>query len=204
MSLVGIGNGLNPFVNPLSNPHGSASASRTDVVKAAAKKYGIPEWVLIGVWGVESDFGQNSNTSSAGAKGDFQFIPGTAATYHYPLVNNPNDQQFSQQADSAAHYLSDLIHQTGSVDSALQHYSGGGYGESQVQAKAKSFDPHGLGVDNATSKAAGAASDAIDAVSAPLKFFDFLTNIQTWIRLGEGIAGLVLIFFGLRTLTGGN
>src|SRR5436309_10326061 len=101
-------------------------ATNTDVVDNAAKKYGVPLWILRGVWGMETDFGRNVTTSSANAVGDFQFIPSTAKSYNYPLTNTPTPTQFQAQADSAAHYLSDLKKQHGSWDAALRAYSGGG------------------------------------------------------------------------------
>lgn len=101
----------------------------------AATKYQVPFDVLVGVYGQETSFGQNISTSSANAQGAFQFIPSTAASYGYPLTNNPTAAQFQQQANAAAHYLSDLYHQTGSWDSAAQRYSGGGYGLSQLKSQ---------------------------------------------------------------------
>lgn len=107
------------------------------LVNQAATKYGVPYGILAGVYGLETTWGQNPSTSSAGAIGPFQFLPSTAASYGYPLTNNPTPQQFAQQVDAAAHYLSDLFHQTGSWDNALRHYSGGGYGLAQVDQKAQ-------------------------------------------------------------------
>jgi hypothetical protein len=108
----------------------------SNLIFAAALKYHVPAAILNGVFGMETDFGADVNTSSAGAVGFMQFIPSTAARYGYPLTNKPTYAQAQQQFDASAHYLSDLFKQTGSWDSALQHYSGGGYGLAQVQAKA--------------------------------------------------------------------
>lgn len=102
---------------------------------AASQKYGVPYGILAGVYGMETDWGNDVNTSSAGAVGAFQFIPSTASSYDYPLTNAPTPQQFVQQTDAAAHYLSDLFNQTKTWSTALQKYSGGGYGLSQVDAK---------------------------------------------------------------------
>jgi soluble lytic murein transglycosylase-like protein len=113
-----------------------AGSWKADIQRAAAK-WSVPIDILIGVMGMETDYGRNIATSSAGAVGGFQFIRSTAASYGYPYTNSPNAQQQAQQTDSAAHYLSDLIHQHGGDwNAALISYSGGGYGLSQVNAKA--------------------------------------------------------------------
>lgn len=109
------------------------------LITQAAKKWNVPYGIAVGVYGLETDFGHNSTTSSGGAIGPFQFLPSTAKSYNYPLTNNPTPAQFAQQADAQSHYLSDLFRQTGSWDTALQHYSGGGYGLTQVNAKAQTL-----------------------------------------------------------------
>lgn len=107
------------------------------VVDYEAQRFGVPTWVIEGVWGMETDFGANVSTSSAGAMGDFQFLPSTAKLFGYPLTNSPNQHQFTRQAESAAKYLSQLYKQHGhNWDAAIKAYSGGGYGAAQVRAKA--------------------------------------------------------------------
>lgn len=105
-------------------------------IAQAASKFGIPIQILLGVFGIETSFGSNITTSSAGAIGPFQFLPSTASQYGYPLTNTPTSAQFAQQADAAAQYLSALYKQTGNWNTALEHYSGGGYGLAQVNATA--------------------------------------------------------------------
>jgi hypothetical protein len=156
-----------------------------DPVGKAASAFHVPLDVLWGVYGIETGFGANVATSSAGAQGAFQFLPSTARGYAYPLTNTPNAQQFAAQANGAAHYLSDLYRQalakglTGDAawDDALHHYSGGGYGLSQVKAKAHGKDAPG--------------------------FLNLVTDPQTWIRLVEIVGGVVLLAMGLKALTGG-
>lgn len=101
---------------------------------ASARKYHIPYGILAGVYGAETRWGNNVSTSSAGAVGPFQFISSTAASYGYPLTNDPSPQQFVAQADAAAHYLSDLYARDKSWETALRGYSGGGYGLAHVDA----------------------------------------------------------------------
>jgi hypothetical protein len=141
---------------------------QADAITAAAKKWNVPVGTLAGVYGIETAFGTNHNTSTAGAVGDFQFLPSTAKSYAYPTVNDPNAAQFGAQASGAAHYLSDLFHQTGSWDTALQHYSGGGYGLAEVNAKAAAT-PAGLkqALGLASLNAAGTTGNIPGAAPGP-------------------------------------
>lgn len=187
-----------PPADPVTNKYGNVYPTQS--VTDAADKYGVPQNILWGVYGMETDFGQNIATSSAGAIGGFQFLPSTARGYSYPLTNTPSAAQFQAQADGAAHYLHDLYAQYGSWDEALKHYSGGGYGLSQVEDKA------GEHIPDPGQSPAGKAKDAVtgtaDSVGSALSgLLAFLTDIQTWVRIGEAIAGMALIYFGLKELT---
>ena len=73
----------------------------------AGKRYDIPWPVLAAINAVESDYGRNLNTSSAGALGWMQFMPGTWRQYgvsadgqHNPNPYDPRDAIFA-----AARYL---------------------------------------------------------------------------------------------------
>lgn len=192
----------------MANPPAASQASlqatlkkypdRDPVLQQAAEKYQIPYNILAGVYGMETDFGQNIATSSAGAMGAFQFIPGTAKSYNYPLTNNPSAAQFQQQTDSAAHYLSDLYKEKGNWNDALHGYSGGGYGLNEVTAKSGAISKTPILPDG--------VHDAVDAVTnavnLPQKFYDFVTDITVYIRLFEAIFGGLLVYFGLKQLTG--
>lgn len=171
---------------------------RDPVLQQSAEKYGIPYNILAGVFGMETDFGQNIATSSAGAMGAFQFIPPTAKAYNYPLTNNPSAAQFRQQSDSAAHYLSDLYKEKGNWDDALHGYSGGGYGLAEVTKKAGGISSTPILPDG--------VHDAVDAVTnavnLPQRFYDLITDIAVWIRLFEAVFGGLLVYFGLKQLTG--
>jgi len=192
---------------PTGTTGAGAPTGKAYAIANSASKYNVPIEILAGVFGMETAFGSHVATSSAGAVGDFQFLPSTARRYGYPLTNSPNAQQFQQQADAAAHYLSDLFRQTGSWDAALHHYSGGGYGLAQVQAQAKGA-PSWLqsiigstGFTSATpvgqvAETAGSVAGALGQIAALLTSSDF------WIRLGEAIAGIILLAMGLRSLTG--
>jgi hypothetical protein len=108
-----------------------AESQRAAIVQAAASKWGIPASTLWGVYSVETGAGQDVKTSSTGAEGSFQFEPGTAATYNYPLTNATDLKTFAAQANGAAHYLSDLFAQTGSWDQAISDYNAGPAGPYQ-------------------------------------------------------------------------
>jgi hypothetical protein len=176
-------------------------------VYAAADKWHVPRWILWGVYGIETGFGTNVATSSAGAVGAFQFLPSTAAGYGYPLTNTPNAQQFAQQADAAAHYLHDLFATHRTWDAALQAYSGGGYGVAKAKATAagkqsKAFDAPARAGSLAGD--VGAAAGAVgSALTVPAKFLGLITNPQTWLRLVEIVLGVALLLMGLKSFTGG-
>lgn len=184
-------------------PTGNAYA-----IANAASKYGVPISILVGVFGIESDFGRNHATSSAGAEGPFQFLPSTAATYHYPLTDYPDAQQFQQQADSTAEYLSVLFKQTGSWDQALQDYSGHGYGLAEVQSKANQAPSALQSILNSTGftpTAIGQGTDATtNALSSIGSFIGDLTNPKLWLRIALVIGGAVLITVGLIQLAKRN
>jgi hypothetical protein len=69
------------------------------IIRNAAKRHGIRPAVLWGLYGAETNFGANTNNSSAGAQGPFQFMPATAASYGI------NPHNFFHAADAAAKYL---------------------------------------------------------------------------------------------------
>jgi hypothetical protein len=130
-----------------AHPVPSALNQRYTIVQAAASKYHINPVMLWGVYGKETSHGANVTTSSAGAKGSFQFIESTAKAYNYPYTNATDTATFTQQADAAAHYLSALLpggkgeagltrgkggNWGAAWDHAIRAYSGGGYGAAEV------------------------------------------------------------------------
>lgn len=186
----------------------ATSPAQAQAIANAANKWHVPAWVLQGVYGLETSFGSNIKTSSAGAMGAFQFIPSTAAKYSYPLTNSPNDQQFAAQADAAAHYLSDLFHQYGSWDTALHAYSGGvgkpgTYGQKEVLAQNK------IAVHGDPSKLHGtqALHAGENLIKKPLEWTGELATLlgnllqpAFWLRALEIVAGLAIGVFGLKML----
>jgi murein DD-endopeptidase MepM/ murein hydrolase activator NlpD len=77
------------------------------IYQAAGAKYGIPWEVLAAINKVETNYGQDLSTSSAGAEGWMQFMPGTWAQYGVD-ANNDGKKDPNNPADaifSAAAYL---------------------------------------------------------------------------------------------------
>jgi cell wall-associated NlpC family hydrolase len=77
------------------------------IYKAAGHRYHVPWKVLAAINSIETDYGRNLNTSSAGAVGWMQFMPDTWREYgvstnpkRKPDPNDPNDAIFA-----AARYL---------------------------------------------------------------------------------------------------
>lgn len=170
----------------------------------AAKKWHVPTWILYGVWGIETGWGKNKNTSSAGAMGDFQFMPATARAYRYPLVNGPNDQQFAQQADAAAHYLHDeFVNHGHDWEGALRQYSGHGYGLKEVKDSSKGHPHFGSGIPG-VDPAVGAVKDAAGAVAGWTdeagKVLHVLTDRFFWLRVGQILLGVVALAFGVQMI----
>jgi hypothetical protein len=77
-------------------------------LNAVAARYGISGQFLHNIHGIESNFGRNAGTSSAGALGPFQFMPATARQYG---VTDRRD--FGQSSDAAGRYFRDLLKQFG-------------------------------------------------------------------------------------------
>jgi murein DD-endopeptidase MepM/ murein hydrolase activator NlpD len=96
----------------------------------------VPTRLLLGLIQTESSGQEGQVSPGAHAEGLTQFIPSTARTYHV----NTKPGHARSQIMGAAHYLSDLIGQTGSINSALLHYSGGlGSYPGLVRGRAKAY-----------------------------------------------------------------
>jgi len=168
---------------------------RLAVVKQKAAKYHIPWEILWGVEGKETTHGNNVATSSAGAKGAFQFIAPTAAAYRYPYTNEQTPQIYAAQADAAAHYLSDLISQHGgNWEAALRAYSGGGYGYSEVLTDARG--------DETKPSVIPGVGDVVKGspLAKPQEAIESLFNGKWGKLLVDGVlllAGAVLVVYGI-------
>jgi hypothetical protein len=88
--------------------------------------YKLPTGLLNAVYGAESSYGRDVSTSSAGAQGPFQFLPGTARQYG---VANPMD--LGQASEGAARYFRKLLNEFGGdVAKAAAGYN---WGEGNVE-----------------------------------------------------------------------
>jgi Transglycosylase SLT domain len=77
------------------------------IYKAAANRYHVPWQILAAINWIETDYGQNLSTSSAGAIGWMQFIPGTWQQYAVAADGHSQPDPYSPQDAifSTAHYL---------------------------------------------------------------------------------------------------
>jgi hypothetical protein len=73
------------------------------IYKAAARRYHVPWSILAAINAVETDYGRDLSTSSAGAEGWMQFLPGTWAKYALTRQADPDDPRDAIFA--AARYL---------------------------------------------------------------------------------------------------
>lgn len=181
---------------------------RLDAITRSSERWHINPVILWGVYGVETSHGADVTTSSAGAKGGFQFIAPTAAQYHYPYTNAQDPATFAKQADAAAHYLSDLLGGRGEQgltrgkggnweskwEKALRSYSGGGYGLATVKQHA--------GAAKIVAANQYANTQETQSVNAPSKGSGLIAEI--FAKLGNfaltGIlllAGALLVVYGI-------
>lgn len=91
-------------------------------LSAVSQKYGIPQHMLYSVWAQESRKGNMKKSSAAGAKGHFQFMPGTAKAYGI----SGREWDFDASSDVAARYFQWLLkHYNGDHNKALAAYNWG-------------------------------------------------------------------------------
>lgn len=107
------------------------SSNQYKFVSEVAKKYGVSPHTLWGIYGTETSYGSNITTSSTGAKGSFQFEPGTAKTYGYPETNKPNATQRMEQAVAAARLIAAETRKYHSEGAAVEAYYAGHPGTSE-------------------------------------------------------------------------
>ena len=109
----------------------------------AGHKYGVPWEVLAAINAIESNYGQNLNTSSAGAVGWMQFEPSTWAKYGLAVdghsVPNPYDPR--DAIFSAAKYLAAAGAQE-DVAKAVYAYNHASWYVDEVMARAHAIATH--------------------------------------------------------------
>lgn len=179
------------------------------------KHYGLPGWLGWGTYGAESSYGQ---------AGEFKF-----GGIDLPAGNTSN---LALAARESAKAYAGLVKQYGSVTAAVPHYSGNSYTVAHVKSLAAGGGQGHMvdasllnhlgeilggnfagGLGSAAGEALGegksplapveeAAGGLSSGLSSVGDFFSALTNVETWIRIGEVLAGAVLLYLGLKSLTG--
>jgi transglycosylase-like protein with SLT domain len=102
-------------------PGASGVAGPGNLFAGLERAYGLPAGLLDSVWAAESNRGRDMSTSSAGAKGHFQFLDSTARQYG---VTNPYD--LANSATGASKYFYNLLkHYAGDIRKAIAGYNWG-------------------------------------------------------------------------------
>ena len=109
----------------------------------AGKKYGVPWEVLAAINAIETDYGQNLNTSSAGAVGWMQFEPSTWAKYGVAVDGHsePNPYDPRDAIFAAAKYLAAAGAQE-DVAKAVYSYNHASWYVDEVMARAHAIATH--------------------------------------------------------------
>jgi hypothetical protein len=203
---------------------GGLGGSLGDAIIRAAKKYKVPVWVLVGVKLMETG-------SSATAANPFQFEPGTAAQAGVRNVNDPYESAegaakllhgYKRKFGSWNAAFEAYNGGPGAVGRGVA------YTQADVEAKLHEFGLGQLapgGAHNVLSlkelplleslnpfnwfkkhpsetppgKEVERVGGAINSIGG---LVEVLTDVHTWLRIGELLAGAVLIYLALKTLTG--
>lgn len=203
----------NPSRPALKTPQPDTTGS---IMNNTARRYGIPAWMLWGVFGAESSFGKKSDNWFGLTSVPRSSYGVDAQGHRYDSGGKPT---FSGDADQAAATLQRLLKANhGNTEQALQAYSGNGYANVAKQHNLGSATayimqlahqaPTHVNVPESTIQkiAAGPVGDAVAAATSPFaalgRIADLITSTEFWVRLGEGLLGVLLLLMGLRSLTG--
>jgi hypothetical protein len=146
----------------LNSEHPKAAAYGAGQFSSLEDRYGLPRGLLLNTYGAESAYGARPGTSSAGARGPFQFMPDTAKQYG---VDNRDD--LKQSSEGAAKYFRNLLREFhGDVAKAVAAYN---WGEGHLERAIKKY-----------------GSDWANHIPAETR--DYLDKVLNGNRLAHGVA----------------
>ena len=139
---------------------------------AAAGCPGLPWSVLAGIGRVETDFGANTQTSSAGAEGPMQFLPATFAEYDTPVPPGGATPPSAHDPVDAIWAAARLLCANGAkggtdIPGAIHAYNHTATYVTQVLSYAASYTGTAPVIDAPSAVAAVAISDALDQIGTP-------------------------------------
>ena len=166
---------------PSATAQTTIPAKLLPIYMSAEQKYGVPWSVLAAINSIETDFGRNLNTSSAGAQGWMQFIPSTWRLYGVDGngdgrtdINDPEDA-----IPSAANYLK-ASGAPGDMQRAIFAYNHAQWYVDKVLALAETFAEGGQllagatcsggPVGNGSAQAVFAAATSLAAMHVPYNY----------------------------------
>lgn len=199
---------------------------------AAAAKWHVPYWLLWGVKVAETGstgtgIGQ---VSSTGAQGPFQFEPETAAAYGVNVNNFQSSADgaahYLHDLKKEHGTWDAALRAYSGGGYGVAHVKAGAKGagltpaNSQQKAGAELVDleaPGGInipfpgpnvpvtpfqGLGGVGGGILSSPEELLQAADSARNLFEMLTDVHFWIRVGEAIAALILIYMGLHSLTG--
>lgn len=159
----------------------SIPADLMPIYMSAEEKYGVPWSLLAAINSIESAFGKNAGTSSAGALGPMQFIPSTWTTYGVD-GNGDGRKDIMDPEDAipgAAKYLK-ASGAPGDLQKAVMAYNHAQWYVDKVLALAKTYAQGGdllvgkacadQGTGNGSGQAVYASINALDAMHVPYNY----------------------------------
>lgn len=168
-------------------------------------EHGLPGYIGWGIYGAESSYGK----VGLGRTGGFGF------GLIEPSYNgkSPREGQLYYNAEIAAETLEGLLRSEGGLANAVWAYSGHSYHLGHLAELGHAggsggnfHESHpGAGPEGLIEPGIGGELN-LPSIPNPLEaignFFSLLTSGETWLRIGEVLAGVILLFLGLKNLTG--
>jgi hypothetical protein len=198
------------------------SLTKRQVVDASARKHGVPEWLLWGIFGAESTFGTNGNNYFGLIEPEYKMANGN--------IRRPkHTDDIFESSDIAAELLASLKQEHGSWAAAVAQYapysishpkelSQQGSSEGKETAESKFFQFKTPKEQKEFEKLAGEENlksgfeiggvnplDSLKDIGAVfLGAGELLFTPEGWLRLGKLIGGAILFLWGLNVLVQGS